>query len=89
MELFQNSLSAVVPSDGLLCAVEYPTSQGRIDVIIKTLTISISLSAKLDGGADEALQQIVANNYTAPQVTPPSSVPHWRNFSTKTRGVEK
>ena len=33
------------------------------------------IECKLDGSADEALQQIVANNYAAPLRVTPSSVP--------------
>jgi hypothetical protein len=75
---------------GFYVQVEYPTSQGRIDVIIKTPDYIYIIECKLDGSADEALQQIVANNYAAPFAGDPR--PLFRigvNFSTKTRGVEK
>ena len=85
---FQNTLFAV-PHHGFYVQVEYPTSQGRIDVIIKTTDYIYIIECKLDGSADEALQQIITNNYAARlRVT---LVPLFRigvNFSTKTRGGE-
>ena len=81
MELyFQNSLYLLFRLMGFYVQVEYPTSQGRIDVIIKTPDYIYIIECKLDGSADEALQQIVANNYAALFAVTPSSVPHWREF---------
>ena len=91
MELyFQNSLYLLFRLMGFYVQVEYPTSQGRIDVIIKAPDYIYIIECKLDGSADEALQQIVANNYAASFAGDPR--PLFRigvNFSTKTRGVEK
>jgi hypothetical protein len=91
MELyFQNSLYLLFRLMGFYVQVEYPTSQGRIDVIIKAPDYIYIIECKLDGSADEALQQIIANNYAAPFAGDPR--PLFRigvNFSTKTRGVEK
>ena len=77
---FQNSLYLLFRLMGFLCAGEYPTSQGRIDVIIRLPTISIIIECKLDGSADEALQQIITNNYAAPFAGDPVLCSHWREF---------
>jgi hypothetical protein len=87
---FQNTLFLLFRIMGFYVQVEYPTSQGRIDVIIKTTDYIYIIECKLDGSADEALQQIITNNYAAPFAGDPR--PLFRigvNFSTKTRGVEK
>ena len=40
--------------------VEFPTSDGRMDVIIHTSNYIYIIECKLDGSAEEALQQLEA-----------------------------
>ena len=87
---FQNTLFLLFRIMGFYVQVEYPTSQGRIDVIIKTTDYIYIIECKLDGSADEALKQIITNNYAAPFAGDPRPLfSIGVNFSTKTRGVEK
>ena len=69
--------------------VEFPTSDGRMDVIIHTSNYIYIIECKLDGSTEEALQQIEAKNYAAPFAMDKRKVITLGiNFSSKTRGVE-
>ena len=51
---------------GFYTQVELPTSDGRMDVIIQTSDYIYIIECKLDGSAEDALQQIESKNYAAP-----------------------
>lgn len=62
---------------------------GRMDVIIHTSNYIYIIECKLDGSAEEALQQIEAKNYAAPFAMDKRTIIKLGiNFSSKTRGVE-
>lgn len=69
--------------------VELPTSDGRMDVIIHTSNYIYIIECKLDGSAEEALQQIEEKNYASPfGMNKRTIIKLGINFSSKTRGVE-
>lgn len=60
-----------------------------MDVIIHTSNYIYIIECKLDGSAEEALQEIEAKNYAAPFAMDKRKVITLGiNFSSKTRGVE-
>ena len=60
-----------------------------MDVIIQTPNYIYIIECKLDGSAEETLQQIEAKNYAAPFAMDKRKVITLGiNFSSKTRGVE-
>ena len=60
-----------------------------MDVIIQTSNYIYIIEYKLDGSAEEALQQIEAKNYAAPfGMNKRTMIKLGINFSSKTRGVE-
>ena len=74
---------------GFYTQVELPTSDGRMDVVIQTSDYIYIIECKLDGSAEEALQQIEAKNYAAPfAMNKRKVITLGINFSSKTRGVE-
>ena len=46
---------------GFYTQVEFPTSDGRMDVIIHTSDFIYIIECKLDGSAEEALQKSLTN----------------------------
>lgn len=86
---FQNALYLVFKIMGFYTQVEFPTSDGRMDVIIPTSAYIYIIECKLDGSAEEALQQIESKKYAAPFAMDKRTVIKLGiNFSSKTRGVE-
>ncbi len=86
---FQNALYLVFRIMGFYTHVEWPTSDGRIDVIIQTSDYIYIVECKLDGSADEALQQIEDKNYDAPFALDRRKVIKLGiNFSSATRSVD-
>ena len=87
---FQNAVWVVFKMIGLYTEVEHHTSDGRIDMIVKTSDYVYIMEFKLDKSADEALRQIEDKNYA-------KSFEHTRrtiykigiNFSTKTRRIDE
>lgn len=74
---------------GFYTQVEFPTSDGRMDVIIHTSDFIYIIECKLDGSAEDALQQIESKNYAAPFAMDKRTIIKLGiNFSSKTRGVE-
>ena len=60
-----------------------------MDVIIQTSNYIYIIECKLDGSAEEALQQIEEKNYASPFVMNKRTIIKLGiNFSSKTRGVE-
>ena len=86
---FQNALYLVFKIMGFYTQVELPTSDGRMDVIIQTSDYIYIIECKLDGSAEDALQQIESKNYAAPFAMDKRTIIKLGiNFSSKTRGVE-
>lgn len=60
-----------------------------MDILIHTSNYIYIIECKLDGGAEEAMQQIEAKNYAAPfAIDKRTVIKIGINFSSKTRGVE-
>ena len=86
---FQNALYLVFKIMGFYTQVELPTSDGRMDVVIQTSDYIYIIECKLDGSAEEALQQIEVKNYAAPFAMDKRTIIKLGiNFSSRTRGVE-
>ncbi len=86
---FQNVLNLVFRFMGFYTQVERTTSSGRIDVVIQTKDYVYVMELKLDGSADEALQQIEDKGYAAPFAMDSRKLYKIGvNFSGKTRGIE-
>ncbi len=87
---FQNAMYIIFKMMGFYTEVERRTSRGRIDVVLQTEGYVYVMELKLDGSAEEALQQIEEKGYAAPFATDPRKL--YRigvNFSTATRGIEQ
>ena len=85
---FQNATYVFFKMMGFYVEVERSTSDGRMDMVIKTDDYIYILEFKLDATADEALQQIEQKGYAQPFAVDPR--PLYKigiNFSTKTRSV--
>lgn len=91
MELyFQNAMYVVFKMMGFYVEVERTTSNGRIDVVIKTKGYIYILELKLDGSTDEALKQIEERGYALPFAKDPRKLYKIGvNFSSQTRGIEE
>ena len=66
---FQNVIFVVFRLIGLYVEVERPTSDGRMDLIVKTSDYIYIFEFKLDRSADEALLQIEDKGYALPFAT--------------------
>ena len=87
---YQNVLYILCKLLGLYVKAEYRTSAGRIDMVLQTKDYTYVLEFKLDGTAEEALQQIQDKSYALPFETGETRV--FRiglNFSSETRNIEK
>ena len=60
---FQNMMWVVFKMMGFYSHTEYHTSNGRIDLLLETPQYRYIMEFKLDGTAEEALQQIKDKNY--------------------------
>ncbi len=75
---------------GFKVEVERATSNGRIDITIKTKDYVYVLELKLDGTAEDALQQIKDKQYARPfQLDNRKLYMIGVNFSSTTRTIEK
>ncbi len=63
---YQNVLFIVFRLAGLYTKVEYHTSRGRIDLVLQTPDYVYVMEFKLDGSAEEAIQQINEKQYALP-----------------------
>ena len=63
---FQYAMFIIVQLLGIDIQAEYQTSDGRIDLLIRTDKFIYIIEIKLDGTAVEALQQIEEKDYAAP-----------------------
>jgi hypothetical protein len=61
---FQNMMWVVFKMMGFYSHTEYHTSDGRIDLLIETPLYRYVMEFKLDGTAEEALQQIRSKDYS-------------------------
>ena len=87
---YQNVLYILCKLLGLYVKAEYRTSAGRIDMVLQTKDYTYVLEFKLDGTAEEALQQIQDKSYALPFETGETRV--FRiglNFSSETRNIDK
>ena len=66
---YQNVLFIVFKLLGFYVQVEYHTSRGRIDLVLKTADYIYVMEFKLEGTAEEALQQIEDKHYALPFAT--------------------
>jgi hypothetical protein len=91
MELYyQNALFLITRLMGFYVTAEYNTSDGRIDIVLKTDKYIYLIECKLDGSADEALQQIADKDYQRPFVVDGRKIVCiGLNFSSSTRGIER
>lgn len=86
---YQNVLFIISRLLGFYTKVEYHTSHGRIDMVIQTKEYCYVMEFKLDGTADEALQQISDKNYTLPfEMNGHHIVRIGMNFSSQTRNID-
>ena len=87
---YQNVLFIVFRLAGLYTQVEYHTSRGRIDMVVQTADYVYVMEFKLDGSAEQALQQIEEKQYALPFTADSRKV--FRigvNFSSDTRNIDK
>ena len=86
---YQNVLFIVFRLAGLYTRVEYHTSRGRIDMVVQTADYVYVMEFKLDGSAEQALQQIKEKQYDLPFAADSRKV--FRigvNFSSETRNID-
>lgn len=75
---------------GFYTKVEYHTNEGRIDLVLQTDQYIYIMEFKLNGTAEEALQQIKEKHYALPFETDSRKLLRIGvNFSSKTRNIEK
>ena len=87
---YQNVLFIVFKLLGFYTQAEYHTSEGRIDLVVKTEQYIYVMEFKLDGSAEEALKQINDKQYALPFSTDTRKVYKLGvNFSHRTRSIEK
>ena len=87
---YQNVLFIVFRLAGLYTRVEYRTSHGRIDMAVQTSDYVYVMEFKLDGSAEQALQQIEEKQYALPFAADSRKV--FRigvNFSSETRNIDR
>ena len=87
---YQNVLFIVFRLTGLYTQVEYHTSRGRIDMVVQTSDYVYVMEFKLDGSAEQALEQIVERRYDLPFVKDRRKVYKIGvNFSSETRNIDR
>ena len=87
---FQNVLFIVFKLLGFYVYAEYHTSQGRIDLLLKTDKYIYVMEFKLDGTAEEALRQIDEKRYAIPfEADGRQLFKIGVNFSMQTRNIEE
>ncbi|MBQ0021053.1 MAG: ATP-binding protein [Bacteroidales bacterium] len=86
---YQNVLFIIARLMGIYTRTEYHTSEGRIDMVILTKDYCYVLEFKLNGTAEEALQQIQDKHYTLPfEMDGQHIVRIGMNFSSETRNID-
>ena len=87
---YQNVLFIVFRLAGLHTKVEYHTSRGRIDLVLQTDSYVYVMEFKLDGSAEQALQQIEDKQYALPFAKDSRKIYSIGvNFSSETRNIER
>ena len=87
---YQNVLFIVFKLLGFYTQAEYHTSEGRIDLVVKTDKYIYVMEFKLEGTAEETLRQIDEKQYALPFAADPRKLYKVGvNFSNATRGIEK
>ena len=87
---YQNVLFIVFRLAGLYTKVEYHTSRGRIDLVLQTDSYVYVMEFKLDGTAEQALQQIEDKQYALPFAKDSRKVyTIGVNFSSETRNIDR
>jgi hypothetical protein len=86
---YQNVIFIVSKLMGFYVKAEYHTSQGRIDLVLQTSDYTYVMEFKLNGTAEEALQQINDKNYALPFDNGDRKlVKVGVNFSSATRNID-
>ena len=86
---YQNIVWVLFKLLGFYTQAEYHTSNGRIDLLIKTRSYTYVMEFKLDGTAEEALAQIEDKHYTLPfELNGQKIIRIGMNFSKETRNIE-
>ena len=87
---YRNVLFIVFKLVGFYTQAEYHTSEGRIDLVVKTTDYIYVMEFKLNGTAEEALRQIEERQYALPFASDPRQVfKIGVNFSSVTRNIER
>lgn len=87
---YQNVLYIVCKLVGFYVKAEYHTSEGRVDMVLQTDKFIYIMEFKLNGTAEEALQQINDKHYSRPFETDSRKLfKIGVNFSAQTRNIEK
>ena len=87
---YQNVLFIVSKLMGFYVKAEYHTANGRIDLVLQTDRYIYVMEFKLDGTAEEALQQIQDKGYALPfQADARQVFKVGVNFSNETRNIER
>ena len=87
---YQNILYIVFKLMGFHTEVEYRTSRGRVDLVLKTADYIYVMEFKLDGTAEEAMRQIEEKGYAAPFAADGRKVIKVGvNFSEETKSIDK
>ncbi len=87
---YQNVLFILFKLCGFYVKAEYHTSAGRIDMVLETDQYVYVMEFKLDGSAEEAMEQIERKDYPLPFVANGKQlVKIGLNFSNETRNIDK
>ena len=87
---YHNVLFIVFRLAGLYTQVEYRTSRGRIDMVVQTADYVYVMEFKLDGSAEQALEQIEEKQYALPFAHDSRKVfKIGVNFSSETRNIDR
>ena len=87
---FQNMMWVVFKMMGFYSHAEYHTSDGRIDLLVETPLYRYVMEFKLDGTAEEAMEQICSKNYPLQfQSDEKTTYLLGVNFSRETRTIDR
>lgn len=87
---YQNVLFIIFKLVGFYTQAEYHTSEGRVDLVVKTADYIYVMEFKLEGTAEEALRQIEEKHYARPfEADPRQLFKIGVNFSNQTRNIEQ
>ena len=87
---YQNVLYIIFKLLGFYAHAEYHTSYGRIDLLVESKDYRYVMEFKLDGTAEEALQQINSKDYALPfSMDQKKTYLIGMNFSKETRNIER